>query len=228
MRMEALKKIYWKLCWLRRIDIVKYVYYNFLSGNVVRDHKARIIPYKGAMLELHKTSRLILRGKDLRIGINKIGKSKAETYIRLMQGAKWECRNGASLCYGSTIEVHENAAFETGYFFMNTGSVIIAAKRIGLGEDVLIGRDNVIYDSDFHPTFDSRGNIKNMPMEVCIGDHVWLTNHVMVQKGVVIKEGAVISPFTLLRKNVMGSMLVANGTKQTCVLENIWWSSSKL
>lgn len=226
--MNLLKKIYWKFRWIRTVDVFMYIYFNFFCKNIIREPCTHIIPYKGTILELHKTSKLILKGKDLQIGINKIGKSKAETYVRLMQDAVWHCNNGASLCYGITIELHENAKFDSGYFFMNTRSVLVAAKSVKLGEDVLIGRDNVIYDSDFHPILNAEGNVKNYPMELSIGAHVWLTNHVMVQKGVTINDGSVISPFTILRKDVPPEVLVANGAGQICVADDIQWSSEKL
>lgn len=226
--MSMLKKVYWKLCWIHSINIIQYIYYNFLCKKIIREPNVYIIPYKGAILELQKGSKLFLNGRNLSIGINRIGKSKAETYIRLMKGATWSCDNGAALCYGSTIDVHENARVETGYFFMNTGSVLVASKNIRFGDDVLIGRDNVIYDSDFHPLLGRDGVIRNSPQEVFIGNHVWLTNHVMVQKGVTIEDGAVISPFTILKKDVQSGVLMANGTEQTCVKNNILWSSDKL
>lgn len=226
--MSLLKRVYWKFKWIKAINIFEFLHLNFFCKNIIRESGVYVVPYKGAILELHKTSKLILKGKDLRIGINKIGKSKAETYIKFERGATWNCNNGAALCYGSTIELHDSAQFDSGYFFMNTGSVLITAKHIQLGEDILIGRDNVIYDSDFHPMLNVEGNIKNMPQNVVIGNHVWLTNHVMVQKGVVIHDGAVISPFTVLRKDVPTNSLIANGIRQVCVVDDIRWSSEKL
>lgn len=226
--LRTLKKVYWKICWLKSINIFSYLYYNYFCKSVVRDKGVFIVPYKGAMLELHKTSKLIVKGQDLQIGINKIGKSKAETYVRLMQGAVWNCNNGALLCYNTTIDVHEHAVLDTGYFFMNTSSVLVAAKHISMGEDVLIGRDNVIYDSDFHPIFNAENETKNIPKDVAISNHVWLTNHVMVQKDVTIGDGAVISGFTIVRKDVSGNSLVANGTHQVCVSSDIRWSSKRL
>lgn len=223
-----LKKIYWKLKEICSISVTKYLFYNYLSKRVIRKSNGRVIPYKGAILEIQKGAKLVLNGGDLNVGINKIGKSKAETYIRIMRDATWECTNGASLFYGSTIEVHENAKLKTGHFLMNTGSVIVTAKEIVVGEDVLIGRDNVIYDSDFHPMLNSEGEVQNEPCKVKVGNHVWLTNHVMVQKGVSIGDGVVVSPFTVVRKDVPTGILLANGTQQICVKENICWESRKL
>lgn len=222
---ETLKHIYHKLRWINSIKVLDYIYYNFICTRVKRDQGVYIVPYKGAVIDIHKTARLEVCGKNLIIGANKIGDSKTETYIKLGRNAIWECTNGASLCYGSTVEVHDNAHLKSGYFFINVGSVIISAKKITLGEDVWIGRDCVIYDSDFHRMLNEDGSIRNIPKSVEINDHVWLTNHVMVQKGVIIAPNVVISPYTVIRKNVTSGELITNGTGQICVTDGIKWSS---
>lgn len=221
------KKIYRKVRWISSIRVFDYIYLNYFCKKIVRDKDVFIVPYKGAILDLHRKSKLILKGKDLEIGINKIGRSKAETYVRLMEGAVWNCSNGGAACYNATIEVHRHAVLDTGYFFMNTGSVLIAEKHISMGDDVWIGRNNVIYDSDFHTILNEDNKAKNLPENVVIGDHVWLTNHVVVQKGVNIEKGSVIGGFTIVRKDVPEKSLVVNGTKQVCVASDIRWSSKK-
>ncbi len=223
-----IKRMLKKLLYISNIKIIDYLYYNFMSAKVEREKGVFLIPYKGAIIDLGRGTKIIIKGKNLQVGANRIGNSKAETYIRLMRGAKWNCKNGACLYYGTTIDLQSNAEMESGYFIMNTGSVIVAEKKITIGDDVLIGRDNVIYDSDFHPMLSEDGQVKNFPQEVAICDHVWLTNHVMIQKGVTINEGVVIGAYTVVRKNINKGLLISNGTEQICVASNIRWKSSRI
>lgn len=64
--------------------------------------------------------------------------------------------------------------FESKFFSANTGSVIVVGKHIYLGHDVMMGRNIVIYDSDFHSIPGSDGNPVNYSKDVTIEDHVWL------------------------------------------------------
>lgn len=222
-----LGKIYRKLKWIRTVSLPQYIFYNYFSSKVIRASKGRIIPYKGAVIELGSGAKIVLNGGDLSVGVNRIGHSKAETYIRIMKNAQWQCDGDAALCYGTTVDVHESACLKTGSFYMNTGSVIVVAQSVQIGKDTLIGRDNVIYDSDFHSMLGQDGKAYNKPKPVVLKDHVWLTNHVMVQKGVTIEEGAVIAPFTIVKKPVQAGSLVANGMQAHCVKEDIHWAIRK-
>lgn len=222
-----LKKIYQKLKWICTVSFCQYIFYNYFSSHIVREDGGRIIPYKGAVIELGKDAKIILHGGDLCIGVNRIGHSKAETYIRIMKNAQWQCDGNVSLCYGTTVDIHESATLKTGSFYMNTGSVIVVVQSVQIGKDTLIGRDNVIYDSDFHSMLGQDGTAYNKPKPVVLKDHVWLTNHVMVQKGVTIEKGAVIAPFTIVKKSIPCGTLVANGTQAYCVKEEIQWAIRK-
>ena len=67
-------------------------------------------------------AKIILSGdKDLEIGINKLKGSKAETYLRMNDGAVWNCSNGADLFYNTVVEIKPDAVFNTGYFSANGG-----------------------------------------------------------------------------------------------------------
>lgn len=55
---------------------------------------------------------------------------------------------------------------ETGYFTVNSGSSIVCAKSIKFGDDVMLGRNVIIYDSDFHQMLDENGAMKNFSKKV--------------------------------------------------------------
>lgn len=222
-----MKRIFRKIRWLQMINLQKYIFYNYFSKRIEREKGVYLIPYKGAVIQFDRGSKIYLKGKNLEIGANQLRGAKAETYVRLKKNAVWNCLNGATLCYNACVEIHEEGKLNSGYFYMNTRSTLIATKQISIGEDVWMGRNVVIYDSDFHQMLDSVGNIKNPPEEVVIGDHVWLTNQVMIQKGVNVGMGAVVSAFTCLREDVPKNVLVANGTKTTIVKE-VDWSSKRV
>ena len=207
------------------IDVIKYCYYNYFCKNVIRTSKAKLIPYKNAILDLQGDSKIILSGSNnLCIGINKLKGSKAETHVRLNDGAIWNCKNGAGLFYNTVVEVKNKAVFDTGFFTANGGSVIIAHKSINLGEDVMIGRNVIIYDSDFHTLYDQAGEVCNPPQQVNIENHVWLTSNIIVQKGVTIGQDSLITAYTTVNKDVPAHSIYGGDSVGKTIKDHVEWS----
>ena len=177
---------------LRNVQVFSYIYLNYFCKSVIRTDKSKIIPYKYAVIEIANGARVFLAGGDIEIGCDRIKGSKAETRIRLREQAVWSSRGGCRLSYGVTLEVLQGALLDSKFFTMNSNSVLISADRITLGHDVMVARNVVIYDSDFHSILDQEGNILNMARSVVIGDHVWLGTNVMILKGAKIGNGSII------------------------------------
>lgn len=207
------------------IDEQLYLDLNFNGLNVIHKGKGKIIPYVNSVIDLQTTSQIIIEcDNDFEIGTNLFKGSKAETLIRMGKHAIWDIKHGGYLFYGTTLEIKENAIFKAGYFSANTGSVIIAAKKIIFGEDVMIGRNVMIYDSDFHQMLGKDMQQINSPQEVIIEDHVWLTANININKGVRIEQGSIIANQTVVSKNLPRYSLVAGQSVGKVIKENIAWS----
>lgn len=206
----------------KNISTIKYLYYNYFCKNVIRKGTAKIIPYKNSIIEFDKNSKLILEGlKDFNIGINKLAGSKAETYLRVYRDAKMTLHHGADLYYGTTIELMENAEFESGYFSMNTGTVIVVDYKMSFGEYIGFGRNNTVYDSDFHALYTSSGNIINRPRKIVIGNHVWVTSNNAILSGSTIGDNVVIGNRNNINFHVPSNSFVRNNT---AFRFSGWWS----
>lgn len=203
----------------KKINIFSFLYLNYFCKEVQRHGKGKIIPYKGAVIDLEPGSQIIVGEKNILIGANKLRGSKAETYIRLRSGARWNVDGGCLISYGATIEVLQNAVLETGYFSMNSFSVLIAAQKITIGQDVMIGRNVVIYDSDFHKI----NNDSSPSKPVCIQDHVWIASNAMILKGTEVGAGAVIAANTLVTRDVSDRVMVAEKRSLTVLGEKVSW-----
>ena len=204
------------------ISTIKYLYYNFFCKNVIRKGTAQIIPYKNSIIEFGKNSKLIIEGfKDFNIGINKLAGSRAETYLRLYRDAKMTLFHGADLYYGTTIELMENAEFDAGYFSMNTGTVIVVDYKMSFGEYIGFGRNNMIYDSDFHALHTAKGNIVNRPQKIVIGNHVWVTSSNTILPGSEIGDNVVIGNRNNINFHVPSNSFVRNNTASKF---SGWWS----
>ena len=207
------------------IDGELYIYLNFQCKNIVRNGKAKFIPYENTVIDMKNDSHITLEGdKDFEIEINLLRGSKIETLIRVGRNANIYLSHGGCFFYGTTLDVKDNAIFSAGYFSANTGTVFVVAKGIFLGEDVMIGRNVLVYDSDFHQILDENGKQLNKPEEVYIGDHVWLTSNINVNKGVNIKEGSIIANQTVVNKDISEYSLVAGQSNGRILKNDVRWS----
>lgn len=224
---KILRKIKSALRLLLKTDICvrKYIYYNYFCKNIIRKSHAKVIPYKNAILDLSNESRIYLSGtRNLEIGINKLKGSNSETHIRMRGKAIWYCNNGADLFYNTVVEVNDKAVLNTGYFSANGGSVIIADKSISFGEDVMLGRNVIVYDSDFHQITNEEGIPINPPKAVFIDDHVWLTSNITVLKGVTIGKDSLVTAQTVINKNMPEHSIIAGGAKGKVIHDEVRWS----
>ena len=201
--MEKIKR---KIQNLKKIRLFSYVYLNHFCSRIERNGKGRIIPYKNAVIDLEK-------------------ESKTETYVRLRENAVWDAKKGCEISYGSTIEILKNAELESKYFTMNSFSTLVSAKKIILGEDVMIARNAFVFDSDFH-VIEYDENQAEYSETVSIGDHVWIGANAIILKGVIVGNGSMIAANTVVTKNVEQGVMVGN-EKKLCVLkENVRWRRS--
>ena len=217
--MEKIKR---KIQNLKKIRLFSYIYLNHFCSRIELNGKVRIISYKNAVIDLEKGSQIRIEDENICIGVNKLKKSKTETYVRLRENAVWDAKKGCEISYGSTIEILKNAELESKYFTMNNFSTLVSAKKIILGEDVMIARNAVVFDSDFH-VIEYDENQAEYSETVSIGDHVWIGANAIILKGVIVGNGSIIAANTVVTKNVEQGVMVGN-EKKLCVLkENVRW-----
>jgi acetyltransferase-like isoleucine patch superfamily enzyme len=100
------------------------------------------------------------------------------------------------LCHGSPgklvgITVQRGATFRLGdNAFMNHGSGVLCTKHVEIGDNIKVGPDVVIRDSDAHEISPGRGVRRK---SIIIGDNVWLGQRVIVLPGARIGDNAVIA-----------------------------------
>lgn len=211
-----------KIFWDKNISTYKYIYFNYFCKNVERRGTAKLIPYKNSIIKLDKNSKLIIEGfRNINIGVNKLPGSKAETYLRLARDAKMVLKHGADIYYGTTIEIWENGEFEAGYFSMNTGTVIVVDYKMELGEYVGFGRNNMVYDSDFHALHTASGAVFNRPSKTVIGSHVWITSNNTILPGSVIGDNVVVGNRNSVCYHVPANSFVRNNDVYPF---SGWWS----
>ena len=195
---------------LKKVNIIDFFYLNYFCESVIRTDHYQLIPYKNSVIDISKNAKIYIRGGDIERGCDLLKKSKAETRVRLRENAIWSSKNGCKISYGTTLEILDNAILNSGYFTVNCNSVIVVAKKMYLGQDVMIGRNAVLYDSDFHQMLDKKGKTLNPASQVKVGSHVWIGANSTILKGTMIGQNSVI-----------GANAVVNGEVPEKVIFNI-------
>lgn len=92
---------------------------------------------------------------------------------------------------------------------INNAFSIISEKGITIGNDVLIGYNCHIADSDFHDlNKDKRHQTDSSPMEVIVGDNVFIGNNVTILKGVTIGENTVVASGSVVTKSFPENVII--------------------
>ena len=206
-----------RIRFIKQVDVIQFLYLNYFCRSVIRSDRSKVIPYRHAVIDLDPSSRIHLSGGDLEIGGDLLKGSRAETFLRLRENSVWVSEGGCHFSYGVTFELLRNAKIHSGYMTINTGSTLVCQAEMELGQDLMIARNAVIYDSDFHPILNETGERINPPSKVKIGSHVWIGTGAIILKGTEIEDNCVVAAGSRVSGTVeSGSLCKPDGTSRPC------------
>jgi acetyltransferase-like isoleucine patch superfamily enzyme len=109
------------------------------------------------------------------------------------------------------------AQLETGRNLRATGVTLCAAERISIGDNVVIGTNSVVVDTDFHP-LDPQSR-KERPQDariapVVIEDDVFIGMNCMILKGVTLGRGCVIGAGSVVSRTIPPMSIAAGSPAQ--------------
>ena len=111
----------------------------------------------------------------------------------------------------------EDAALEIGENFGMTGGSICSAERIIIGDNVTVGANTTIMDTDFHP-FDPIQRRSNKAYEktapIVIKNGVFIGMNCLILKGVSIGQGSVVGAGSVVTHDVPPNVIVAGNPAQ--------------
>ena len=125
--------------------------------------------------------------------------------VYINNGRKFNQIGRQQPCY---FIVYNNAILKLGNNVGMSATAIVCFKSITIGDNVKIGGNVVIYDTDFHsldkmdrrdPKLDQE---KKQCKDVIIEDDVFIGAHSIILKGVTIGEGAIIGAGSVVSKSI--------------------------
>jgi len=113
--------------------------------------------------------------------------------------------NNVRILRGVTISTSPRGRIRIGNgVHIGEGSVIFSGEEIRIGDNVIIGPQNVIVDFD-HRFQDLEIPINQQDVngkKITIGEDVWIASHCVITKGVTIGKGAVIGAGSVVNRNI--------------------------
>lgn len=109
-----------------------------------------------------------------------------------------------------------------------SGITLLAAIKIKIGNNVMIGAHSMIIDNDFHHADpDKRHEVNGIPARpITIEDNVFIGTNCMILKGVTIGENAVIGANSVVLSSIPKNA-IAIGNPCKVVIIKSWDASSK-
>jgi acetyltransferase-like isoleucine patch superfamily enzyme len=109
------------------------------------------------------------------------------------------------------------AVLEIGDRFAMTGGTVCAAERITIGQDVTVGANTIIIDSDFHPLDPEQRRWHPQQAStapVLIQDGVFIGVQCLILKGITLGQGCVVGAGSVVTQDVPAGMIVAGNPAQ--------------
>jgi acetyltransferase-like isoleucine patch superfamily enzyme len=106
---------------------------------------------------------------------------------------------------------------EVGSNFAMTGGALAAAESISIGDNVALGADTTVVDTDFHPLDPALRRIQSnagKTSPVVIEDDVFVGMHCLILKGVRIGRGSVVGAGSVVTCDVPPGVVVAGNPAQ--------------
>lgn len=205
--------------------IPKSIYVNF-----------RVLPFKQAIylpiMVSRKTKLQSLSGKvtlgKVKTGIIRIGFGGTDmldyrydrSIIKITGLLHFEGK--AKIGVGAKLLV--NGELFLGNNFSVTGdALIICAKKISIGNDVMIAWQSIIMDSDQHRIYNHNNEYINEDKEIKIGNNVWIGAKSLILKGSSIEDGSIIGANTTITKSFTEKNSIIAGTPARIIKTEIQW-----
>lgn len=158
-------------------------------------------------------------------GVNTTFKQKG--YFDIRKKGKLIFNGKANFSSGISIRIDNGIVTIGNKFSCNKNCFIACSEGITLGENVLLGWNVNIRDSDGHSIIilDSEDNkkFKSEDHKVSIGNHVWVASNVDILKGVKIPTNCVIGYNSCVTKKFTQENCILAGYPAKVVKENIDW-----
>lgn len=157
-------------------------------------------------------------------GSYNLGK-KQKSFFEIDGNGQIVFEGSCTISKGFKIHVRHDSQLSIGNgFSANANCMVCCDEKITIGNDVMLGWNVSIMDTDLHRLYDEDDNYYNKPSAVNIGHHVWVASGATVLKGCKVPDGVVIARNSVVTKSVQKTNCVVAGNPSQIVKSCITWS----
>lgn len=194
----------WENKWILR-SLFSTIFFNFYYLPLNQAIYLPILLYKPHFIKLK--GNIIINSSKIKFGMIKLGQYNVPLYpnsgiIYQNNGGKIIFNGKCSIGNNSTIAIGEKGKLFLGENFNATSSLkLVVFHKVTMEEEVLIGWNCTICDTDFHQLLLMDSNIK-LPAysAITIGKNCWLAQNCIVQKGTILPPHSIAATNSLLNK----------------------------
>jgi acetyltransferase-like isoleucine patch superfamily enzyme len=188
----------------------------------LRKHcSGRVCLHRLCHTELAPSARIeVMPGKKLEINTSWTTRSYTASLFCMSPQSRLSVKDNFKIFDGAKIYINRNAHLSLGSGYINNGLTLYCYERIEIGDDVAIGENLTIRDSDNH-YIENREHYQ-MTRPVTIGNHVWIGMNVTILKGVTIHDGAIIAAGAVVTRDIPPRCL-AGGVPAKIIKTSVSW-----
>jgi len=179
-----------------------------------------LIAGKNVVLELYPNA-LVKVGGRVQLGHRRIKVAPYPTCIMVENDATLEFRGKWEMLYGTHIEVFQGGhlSFGNGYG-NNMNLTILCAERVEIGDEVALGRNITISDTNGNHYIARRGYKNNHT--ITIGNHSWICEGSIIYGGAKIGDGVIVGTRSSVASHIPAFTMVSGNPAQV-IDEDIRW-----
>jgi len=208
---------------IKVINWSQFIKYNYFCSEVYRDRDTFLVPCKGTVINIEKGAKVYIHGNVFLNYYPCYKWAKQHTLFSVASGASYTANNRIEIAFGNTISVSSNASMSMGYLFTGVNTNIVCHHKMEFGNNVMLGRDVCVFDSDYHKIYDEKEKLINDDKPVIVGDSVWIGARSMVLKGSIIENGAIVSANSIVMGNIESNKVFINKREMKSVGQNVMW-----
>ena len=146
-------------------------------------------------------------------------------YVNLEKGARLVVKGKAFFGSGMVLNVSKGAYVELGNdFSANYSCMLSIAKGFRCGENLRLGWDVNILDSDGHSVVDLNNIRQNENKEIIIGNNVWIAAKATIMKGIQLADNNIVPYGSVILKSNQKMKCLWGGNPNRVLKENVMWN----
>jgi acetyltransferase-like isoleucine patch superfamily enzyme len=198
-----LKNIRQRYLFLKKLNLIKSLYYSLRFGGRVLVGRAKFFIEGNGALEFSSPRSSLLVGVHTTVDTPAV--------VTIMHNAKLIIGSNSMIHRGCKIVVHSGGCLTIGNStYINENARIHCRKHISIGDKCAIAWNTNILDTDIHTIYYADNKRTNNDADVVIGNNVWIGANSTVLKGTTIQDNCIVGANSVV-KGTLNSQQIYSG-----------------